>query len=92
MDKPLGDYTYSPSFLSIPSPQPTPRGGCGYGIRKDVLMTATCWSWTGGRKELFVQQLRYADLTAHAQAFGHEPNALTKLCNCLIQKNFGSPG
>jgi len=42
MDKPLGDYTYSPSFLSIPSPQPTPSGGCDWGIRKDyyVFMTA----------------------------------------------------
>ena len=25
-------------------------------------------------------------------AFGREPKALPKLCYCLIQKNFGSPG
>jgi hypothetical protein len=30
--------------------------------------------------------------TSHAQAFGREPNALPKLCNCLIQKDFWLPG
>ena len=35
---------------------------------------------------------RTRNFTSHAQAFGREPNTLPKLCNCLIQKNFGSPG
>jgi hypothetical protein len=55
-------------------------------------MTAVVDLGQAAEKELFVQQLRCVDLTPHAQAFDHEPNALPELCNCLIQKNFGSPG
>jgi len=89
MDKPLGDYTYSPSFLSIPS-APTCAERC---VRlRNPKGPHSCWFWTGDRKELFVQQLRYADFTAHAQAFGWESNALPKLCNSLRSKRFGSTG
>src|SRR6267142_4356245 len=43
-------------------------------------------------KRLSHQQLPHAGLTSYAKAFGREPNALPKLCNCLRAKSFGSPG
>jgi len=48
----------------------------------------------GGRFEqrFWFQQLAQRRFHSQAQAFGREPNALPKLCNCLIQKSFGSPG
>ena len=43
-------------------------------------------------KSSWFSNLRTVGFISHAQAFGREPNALPKLCNCLMQKNFGSPG
>ena len=67
VDKPIGDYTYSPSFLSIPN---APNLRRTVRAAPESERTTFLLIWTGDRKELFVQQLRYVDFAAHAQALG----------------------
>jgi len=43
-------------------------------------------------KTSWFSNLQTYHFTSHAQAFGREPNALPKLCNCLMEKIFGSLG
>src|SRR6266478_9207605 len=50
-------------------------------------MTAHIHSATHSPKRLSHQQLPHAGLTSYAKAFGREPNALPKLCNCFRTKN-----
>ena len=57
-----------------------------------VFMTALVDLRWRFEKRFWFSNLRNGDFTSQAQAFGREPNALPKLCNCLIHKNFGSPG
>jgi hypothetical protein len=54
---------------------------------------SACWLWTRFFQKKFpFNNLRTTEIRRAARAFGREPNALPKLLNCLIRKNFGSPG
>jgi hypothetical protein len=57
-----------------------------------IFMTALVDSGYISGKKFPFNNFRASDLHFTSQAFGPEPNALPQLRNCLIQKNFGSPG
>jgi len=64
----------------------------GNHTRYYILMTAPLDLGYVLREGLSVQQFLCHPFTLPSRAFGREPNALPKLCNCLMPKSFGSPG